>query len=110
MLSNDKHEVTTVTDGNEVLANIENIDLCLLQDSLANVTGLEICQQLRHSEQKNKPIIIFSHQSKLEAEALEKGASAFLKVPCQSENLLKLIEQWLEFSTMGAPQKTKLLL
>jgi len=108
MLSNDKHEVTTVTDGNEVLANIENIDLCLLQDSLANVTGLEICQQLRHSEQKNKPIIIFSHQSKLEAEALEKGASAFLKVPCQSENLLKLIEQWLEFSTMGAPQKTKL--
>ena len=108
MVSNDKYEVTTVADGKEVLANIENIDLYLLQDSLAGVTGLEICQQLRHSEQKDKPTIIFSHQSKFEAEALEKGASAFLKVPCQSEDLLKLIEQWLEFATMGAPQKTKL--
>ena len=108
VVSNDKYEVTTVADGKEVLANIENIDLYLLQDSLANVTGLEICQQLRHSEQKDKPTIIFSHQSKFEAEALEKGASAFLKVPCQSEDLLKLIEQWLEFATMGAPQKTKL--
>ena len=108
VVSNDKYEVTTVADGKEVLANIENIDLYLLQDSLAGVTGLEICQQLRHSEQKDKPTIIFSHQSKFEAEALEKGASAFLKVPCQSEDLLKLIEQWLEFATMGAPQKTKL--
>ena len=108
VVSNDKYEVTTVADGKEVLANIENIDLYLLQDSLASVTGLEICQQLRHSEQKDKPTIIFSHQSKFEAEALEKGASAFLKVPCQSEDLLKLIEQWLEFATMGAPQKTKL--
>ena len=107
-VSNDRYEVTTVADGNEVLANIENIDLCLLQDSLANVTGLEICQQLRHSEQKNKPIIIFSHQSKLEDEALEKGASAFLKVPCHSEDVLKLIEKWLDFSTMGVSQKTKL--
>ena len=107
-VSNDGYEVTTVADGNEVLASIENIDLCLLQDSLANVTGLEICQQLRHSEQKNKPIIIFSHQSKLEDEALEKGASAFLKVPCHSEDLLKLIEKWLDFSTMGVSQNTKL--
>ena len=108
VVGNDKYEVTTVVDGNEVLASIENIDLCLLQDSLANVTGLEICQQLRHSEQKNKPIIIFSHQSKLEDEALEKGASAFLKVPCHSEDLLKLVEKWLEFSTMGVAQKTRL--
>ena len=108
VVGSDKYEVTTVVDGNEALASIENIDLCLLQDSLANVTGLEICQQLRHSEQKNKPIIIFSHQSKLEDEALEKGASAFLKVPCHSEDLLKLIEKWLEFSTMGVSQKTKL--
>ena len=108
VVGSDKYEVTTVVDGNEALASIENIDLCLLQDSLANVTGLEICQQLRHSEQKNKPIIIFSHQSKLEDEALEKGASAFLKVPCHSEDLLKLVEKWLEFSTMGVSQKTKL--
>ena len=108
VVDSNKYEVTTVVDGNEVLASIENIDLCLLQDSLANVTGLEICQQLRHSEQKNKPIIIFSHQSKLEDEALEKGASAFLKVPCHSEDLLKLIEKWLDFSTMGVSQKTKL--
>ena len=108
VVGSDKYEVTTVVDGNEALASIENIDLCLLQDSLANVTGLEICQQLRHSEQKNKPIIIFSHQSKLEDEALEKGASAFLKVPCHSEDVLKLIEKWLDFSTMGVSQKTKL--
>ena len=108
VVDSNKYEVTTVVDGNEVLASIENIDLCLLQDSLANVTGLEICQQLRHSEQKNKPIIIFSHQSKLEDEALEKGASAFLKIPCHSEDLLKLVEKWLEFSTMGVSQKTKL--
>ena len=108
VVDSNKYEVTTVVDGNEALASIENIDLCLLQDSLANVTGLEICQQLRHSEQKNKPIIIFSHQSKLEDEALEKGASAFLKVPCHSEDLLKLIEKWLDFSTMGVSQKTKL--
>ena len=108
VVDSNKYEVTTVVDGNEVLASIENIDLCLLQDSLANVTGLEICQQLRHSEQKNKPIIIFSHQSKLEDEALEKGASAFLKVPCHSEDVLKLIEKWLDFSTMGVSQKTKL--
>jgi len=108
VVDSNKYEVTTVVDGNEVLASIENIDLCLLQDSLANVTGLEICQQLRHSEQKNKPIIIFSHQSKLEDEALEKGASAFLKVPCHSEDVLKLIEKWLDFSTMGVSQNTKL--
>ena len=108
VVDSNKYEVTTVVDGNEVLASIENIDLCLLQDSLANVTGLEICQQLRHSEQKNKPIIIFSHQSKLEDEALEKGASAFLKIPCHSEDVLKLIEKWLDFSTMGVSQKTKL--
>ena len=59
VVSNDKYKVTTVADGKEVLANIENIDLYLLQDSLAGVTGLEICQQLRHSEQKDKPTIIF---------------------------------------------------
>ena len=63
VVGSDKYEVTTVVDGNEALASIENIDLCLLQDSLANVTGLEICQQLRHSEQKDKPTIIFTSQS-----------------------------------------------
>ena len=110
IISNDKYQVTTVTDGNEVLANIENIDLCLLQDTLANVSGLEICQQLRNSKQESKPIIIFSHQSKLKDEALLKGASAFLKIPFQSEDLLKLVEQWLEFTNIVTPVKTKLTL
>jgi len=109
VIGGDKYEVTAVTDGDEVLASIENVDLCLLQDTLASVTGLEVCQQLRHSEQKNKPIIIFSHQSRCEDEALEGGASAFLKVPCQSSQLLKLIEEWLEFAKIGSPQKTNLM-
>ncbi|HIA68105.1 TPA: response regulator [Candidatus Poribacteria bacterium] len=108
MVSNNKYQITTVANGDEALANIENMDLCLLQDSLANVTGLEICQQLRNSGEKNKPIIIFSHQSKLENEALARGASDFLKIPCRSEDLLKLVEKWLEFTRMGTPQKTKL--
>ena len=89
VVSSDKYEVTTVSDGKEVLANVENIDLYLLQDSLVNVvyvsvghrvslnTAIELtlscCKQYRipettryaHKAASGKPLLLDQNQISL---------------------------------------------
>ncbi|MBI1923246.1 response regulator [Candidatus Poribacteria bacterium] len=97
LLRHQNHELTLVMDGTDALSHLRagDIDFCLLQDRLPNLSGLDVCEQWSYPfPPRQIPIIIFSHQAEIENLAREKGASGFLKVPCRSQQLLELVETW----------------
>ena len=110
MISAENCEIVLTRDENEVIESLlkKEIDLCFLRDSVSN--SLEICEQFSNDP---IPIIIFSPQKSVENQALEKGASGFLKVPCQSKEVLALVKQWTQLTQLPSsepslPQETEL--
>ena len=96
MISAENRELILTRDENEVVEHLskKEIDICFLRDSLSN--ALEICERFSRSpdEDISIPIIIYSPQSGVKNRALEKGASGFLKVPCEPKEVLALVDQW----------------
>lgn len=93
-LLNQHHEPKLVTRGTDALSHLheEHVDLCLIQDRLADGSGLDICEQFSQlSSSPRIPVILFSHQAELEHIALEKGASGFIKLPCHPQTLHDLV-------------------
>jgi len=96
VLSRKGLEVNRVTDARELVSHIEkrDVDLCFLRDSLPN--GLAACEQLSKSPQEGRsiPIVVYSPLTRMQKIALEKGATAFLKVPCEPIKVLALVDRW----------------
>lgn len=80
--------------GNEVLTQIpqNNFDVVLLDWRMPNMTGIEVCNQLRKSGY-NKPIILLTALSEIsnKIEALNLGADDYITKPFSFEELLARI-------------------
>ena len=89
------YEVVLASDANDVVSHLQekDIDLCFIRDSLPR--GLDICEQFSRGCEAGStiPIIVYSPQSRMQNQALEKGAAGFLKVPCQPQDMLALVER-----------------
>lgn len=97
MISQGGHQVIHASNGAEAMDHLDkqDVDLCFLQDTLPNESGLEFCQTYTNAAETERiPIVIFSRQPELEPEALAKGAADFLKMPCQTQEALGLVENW----------------
>ena len=98
MLSHQNHEPTLVMRGTEALSYLRegSFDLCLVQDRLPDLSGLDLCEQFfQGTSLKTIPIMVFSHQAEMEQAAREKGASGFVKLPCRPEKLYELVNPWM---------------
>ena len=97
MIGQGGHQVIHAGNSIEAMTHLDGnkVDLCFLQDVLPDESGLEFCRTYATtSETERIPIVIFSRQPELEPEALAKGAADFLKMPCQTQDALALVENW----------------
>ncbi|WP_120931821.1 acid response regulator transcription factor ArsR [Helicobacter pylori] len=80
------------------VANTQNYDLLLLDLTLPNLDGLEVCRRI--SKQKHIPIIISSARSDVEdkIKALDYGADDYLPKPYDPKELLARIQSLLRRS------------
>ena len=96
MLSQARHEVMLASDADEARWYLQHqeVDLCLLRDALPQ--GFAICEQFARRPQTDDaiPIILYSPHSRAKTRALESGAVDFLKVPCQPQELMALVDRW----------------
>jgi CheY-like chemotaxis protein len=63
VLKYENYEVTSISEGDELISNAENIDpdLILLDYRLAGQNGDELCRQIKsHPDLKKVPVVIFS--------------------------------------------------
>lgn len=91
-------EVTTASDGEEVLKNIRGgspIDLVLLDLKMPKLDGLEVCKQLKERPPHRKiPLIACTaYWQELESRRSELGISDLLRKPFRSKELLQKIQQ-----------------
>jgi len=86
-------------DGRQALERLgENadVDLVLLDINMPNMNGLEFLAQIRSSgTHQSLPVIIISTEGREEdtARGLEAGATAYIKKPFHSEDILEKISQ-----------------
>ncbi|HXV28156.1 MAG TPA: response regulator [bacterium] len=100
MLRATGHDIFIVHDGLQAIqkSKEEEIDLILLDIRMPFFSGLFFCDAFKQRrETKNAPVIVISALSSDEdiKKAYERGASAYLKKPFESDELLKVIEKFL---------------
>ncbi|MDV6317093.1 response regulator [Idiomarina sp. HP20-50] len=100
MLTNFDIELLTAMNGQEALEQAEQRpELIFLDYEMPDMSGAEVCRQLRQSEKHKKtPIIaITSHQSASEMSACrEAGMDATLHKPVSPEALSELMSEYLQ--------------
>lgn len=89
-------EVTVVDDGDEALAAAEetNPDIILLDWMLPNVSGIEICRQLRARDETSAiPVIMLTARAEEEdrLRGFEKGADDYVTKPFSMKELVARI-------------------
>ena len=91
-----KLEVLLSPDAEGLATHLQNKDvaLCFVRDSLPD--GLDVCERFSKGSGDESPvaIVVFSPLSRARSAALDKGASSFLKVPCERKEVLALVERW----------------
>ncbi|WP_417441017.1 response regulator [Idiomarina sp.] len=99
MLANFEVSILTAMTGEEALTLAEEApDLIFLDYEMPDMSGAEVCQELRQSDMhKNTPVIaITSHQSASEMSACrEAGMNATLHKPVSPEALSELMTEYL---------------
>ena len=86
-------------DGRQALDRLRehpDVDLVLLDINMPNMNGLEFLEEIRSSgEHKDLRVIIISTEGREEdtARGLEAGASAYIKKPFHSEEILDVISR-----------------
>jgi len=99
MLANFEVSILTAMTGEEALTLAEEApDLIFLDYEMPDMTGAEVCHQLRQSDMhKSTPVIaITSHQSASEMSACrEAGMNATLHKPVSPEALSELMTEYL---------------
>jgi DNA-binding response OmpR family regulator len=86
------HTVVTYTDGRPLLEPSFNMpDLFIIDYHLPSIDGTALCKYLRLKTDPDKvPVIIISGNENLENKTLNAGASAYLKKPFSTDQLLSL--------------------
>ncbi len=92
-----QYALVYASDGRQALERLrdhEDIDLVLLDVNMPNMNGLEFLAQLRADVTRSMlPVIIISTEGREEdtARGLEAGATAYIKKPFHSEEILDVI-------------------
>ena len=66
--------------------------LILLDINMPGMMGTEICDIVKHSPDKNTPVILMSGNHDIEQQAKKCGADAWLPKPFEAAALIKMIE------------------
>ena len=94
-----QYPLTFALDGRQALDRLRehpDIDLVLLDINMPNMNGLEFLAEIRGNEDhKNLAVIIISTEGRDEdtQRGLEAGATAYIKKPFHSEDILEKISQ-----------------
>jgi len=94
-----QYSLVYASDGRQALDRLQehpDIDLILLDINMPNMNGLEFLAQLRtDGERADLPVIIISTEGREESttRGMEAGASAYIKKPFHSEEILEVISQ-----------------
>ena len=94
-----QYPLVYASDGRQALDRLKDhgdIDLVLLDINMPNMNGLEFLAELRSdSARANLPVIIISTEGREEdtARGLEAGATAYIKKPFHSEEILDVINR-----------------
>ncbi len=111
ILSANHFRILTATTGEQgiALAVVENPDLIILDLSLPDMDGIQVCEQLR--EWSRIPIIVLSvrENEKDKVAVLDKGADDYLTKPFGIEELLARIRVALRHSEQSLGNKQSIL-
>ena len=87
------YEVNMLDDGEVLLTgSFEEPDVFLIDKQLRGIDGLDICRYLKQrAVHASTPVIIVSASNRVEQQARDAGADAFLAKPFKSKQLLELL-------------------
>ncbi len=94
-----QYPLVYASDGRQALERLQghpDIDLVLLDINMPNMNGLEFLAELRSDASRAElPVIIISTEGREEdtARGLEAGATAYIKKPFHSEEILEVISR-----------------
>ena len=94
-----QYPLVYASDGRQALDRLQehpDIDLVLLDINMPNMNGLEFLAELRSNpERAELPVIIISTEGREEdtARGIEAGATAYIKKPFHSEEILEVISR-----------------
>ncbi len=100
-----QYPIVYAVDGRDALGKLEGdegIDLVLLDINMPNMNGIEFLEALRARESwAELPVIIISTEGREEdtVRGLEAGATAYIKKPFRSEEILDVIARTQAHST-----------
>ena len=89
-------DVIVVTSGAatiDAVANLEGIDLVLLDVLMPGVSGLDVCRWIRSSERPDLPVVMLSALSRPDdvAAGIEAGADVYLQKPTDPDEIVNVI-------------------
>lgn len=95
LLNKAGYAVTVVAHGEELVNQpFDEPDLFIIDKQLRGISGLDVCRFLKSRTTNNHtPIIIISASNKVQQNALEAGADAFLEKPFKSALLMETIKK-----------------
>ena len=110
VLEREGYEVAEAESGEEILARVINFkpDLILLDVMMPNISGLDVCRQLKNdSRTQHVPVIIVSAYTNAvtRAEGRLAGAIDFINKPCSPYQLLDKIRAVMQPPATAAPNK-----
>lgn len=98
-LADEGYTVTETSDGREAKSQLEQeaFDLIILDFMMPELTGVEVCEWLRNSDNPNrdKPVILLTAkaQDKDRERAKQAGVTAYIVKPFSPLHLLDIVEQ-----------------
>lgn len=99
ILDDNGFKTTIITDGDTFFNRIktQRPDLILLDIWLTGIDGIEITKRLKTKPQLKKiPVIMISANNKGKQLALESGADGFLAKPFEIDDLLMIVNKYLQ--------------
>lgn len=104
-------DVKTVRNGEEVLQAVadDSFDVLILDIMMPNMTGYDVCEQLRKTYSLIElPIIMLTAKSQLHDKitAFEVGANDYLTKPCDREELLSRVKTLAQLKWMNKELRT----
>ena len=101
----ENYELTSVGDGGEALANLEEMtpDLIIADVHMGEIGGFEVCQESKKRHPEVPVLLLVGTFEPFDpADAEEHGADAFLKKPFDSQDLLRQVGELLGEEGEGA--------
>lgn len=105
-LTLEEMEVVTTTNSEEVFALVEKhaFDLLILDIMMPNLSGYEVCEQLRETYSLlDLPILMLTAKDRVEDKllAFSVGANDYVMTPCDKEELLSRVETLIRLKKMN---------